>query len=108
MVQEWRQYQLDNFASVKEVIESDAYLRIRPIKGPHSHFIISDQAGNCAIIEFLDGKIVCHTQDTLPHRVLTNNTYDLSLGFLKRNKLPEPDMYRSIERFTRAAGMVDT
>jgi len=107
MVQQWRQYQLDNFASVKEVIESDAYLRIRPKKGPHSHFIISDKTGDCAIIEYLDGKMVCHTGGSLPHRVLTNNTYDLSLGFLKQNKLPEPDMYRSIERFIRAAGMVD-
>ncbi len=106
LVQQWRQYQLDNFASVKEVIESDAYLRIRPKKGIHSHFIISDKEGNCATIEFLDGKMVCHTNDTLPHRVLTNNTYDVSTGYLKINKIPEPDRFKSIERFIAASKMV--
>jgi len=106
MVQQWRQYQLDNFSSVTEVIESNAYLRIRPKRGPHSHFIISDKAGNCAIIEFLDGKMVLHSNESLPHRILTNNTYDFSLGFLKQNKIPEPDRYQSIKRFIRAANMV--
>jgi choloylglycine hydrolase len=104
---QWRQYQLDNCATVREVIASDAYLRIRPRKGVHGHFIISDKAGNCATIEFLDGKMVCHTNETLPHRVLTNNTYALSVDFLEQDKIPEPDMYRSFERFIRAARMVE-
>lgn len=108
MVQQWRQYQLDNFATVQEVIDSNANLRIRPKRGVHSHFIISDKAGNCATIEFLDGKMVCHTNETLLHRVLTNNTYAYSLDFLKQDKIPEPDRFRSIERFTRAAKMVES
>jgi choloylglycine hydrolase len=108
LMPQWRQYQLDNFATVREVIESDAYLRIRPRKGVHSHFIISDKEGNCATIEFLDGKMVCHTNETLPHRVLTNNTYALSVDFLEQDKIPEPDMYRSIERFILAARMVES
>jgi choloylglycine hydrolase len=106
LVQQWRQYQLDNFTSVKEVIESDAYLRIRPRKGVHAHFIISDKDGNCATIEFLDGKMVCHTNNTLPHRVLTNNTYAVSLDFLEKDITPEPDRFKSIERFIRASRMV--
>jgi len=104
---QWRQYQLDNFATVKEVIESDATLRIRPQKGIHTHFIISDRQGNCATIEYLDGKMVCHTGETLPYRALTNNTYSLSLDYLKKDTIPEPDMYKSIERFIRAAKMVE-
>jgi len=107
MVSRWRQYQLDNFASVKEVIASDTKLRIRPKKGIHPHFIVSDKEGNCATIEFLDGKMVCHTNDTLPHRVLTNNTYDLSFDYLEKNTIPEPDRFKSIERFIRAAKMVE-
>ena len=103
---QWRQYQLDNFATVQEVIDSDAFLRIRPKYGIHSHFIVSDKEGNCATIEFLDGKMVCHTGETLPYRALTNNTYALSLGYLKKDTIPEPDRFRSIERFTRAANMV--
>ena len=107
MVSQWRQYQLDNFASVKEVIACDTKLRIRPKKGIHPHFIVSDKEGNCATIEFLDGKMVCHTNDTLPHRVLTNNTYDLSFDYLEKNTIPEPDRFKSIERFIRAAKMVE-
>ena len=103
---QWRQYQLDNFATVKDVIESDAIVRISPQKGIHTHFIVSDKAGNCATIEFLDGKMVCHTNETLPYRALTNNTYDVSLGHLKKDEIPEPDTYKSIERFIRAARMV--
>ncbi len=106
LVMQWRQYQLDNFATVKEVIDSDAYLRIRPKKGVNPHFIISDKSGNCATIEFLDGKMVCHTNDTLPYRALTNNTYALSLDYLKQDKPPEPDRFKSIERFITAAKMV--
>ncbi len=107
MVSQWRQYQLDNFASVKEVIACDTKLRIRPQKGIHPHFIVSDKEGNCATIEFLDGKMVYHTNNTLPHRVLTNNTYDLSYDYLEKNIIPKPDRYRSIERFILAAKMVE-
>ena len=103
---QWQQYQLDNFATVKEVIESDALLRIRPQTGIHSHFIVSDKEGSCATIEFLDGKMVCHTNASLPYRTLTNNTYEVSLGYLKNGEIPEPDPFKSIERFTRAAKMV--
>ncbi len=107
LASQWRQYQLDNCASVKEVIDSDSRLRIRPRKGIHTHFIVSDQAGHCATIEFLDGQMVCHTGASLPYRALTNNTYKLSLDYLEKDRIPEPDMFKSIERFIRAATMVD-
>lgn len=102
-MQQWLQYQLDNHASVKEVIQSDAHLRIRPKKGVHIHFLVSDKDGNCGVIEYIGGKQVVHTDNTLPHKVLTNSTYDDSLGYLARNEIPEPDRFRSIERFIRAA-----
>lgn len=43
----------------------------------------------------------------MPFRALTNNTYDLSLEHLKKDTIPEPDMFKSIERFIRAAKMVE-
>ena len=52
--------------------------------------------------------MVCHTNGTLPHRVLTNNPYAYSLDFLKQDKTPQPDTFRSIERFIRAAKMVES
>ena len=102
---QWLQYQLDNFAAVREVIDSDAQLRIRPKKGVHVHFLASDKDGNCATIEFIDGKMVCHANQDLPYRVLTNNTYEESLLLKKVDRIPVPDNFKSIERFIRAAKM---
>jgi penicillin V acylase-like amidase (Ntn superfamily) len=39
----------------------------------------------------------------MPHKVLTNSTYDDSLRFLEKNKTPDPDRFKSIERFILAA-----
>ncbi|MCP4111328.1 MAG: linear amide C-N hydrolase [Desulfobacteraceae bacterium] len=103
---QWIQYQLDNFASVKEVIESDAQLRIRPKKGVSLHYLVSDRQGNCVAIEFIDGKRVCHTGKTMPYKALTNSTYAESVEFLKQGKLPEPDKAESTERFINAANKV--
>ncbi len=105
-MQQWMQYQLDNSASVKEIIASDSKLRIRPKKGVHIHFLVSDKEGNCATIEFIGGKLVCHTNETMPYKLLTNTTYAESVEFLKLDKIPAPDRFRSIERFIRGAKMV--
>jgi choloylglycine hydrolase len=102
-MQQWLQYQLDNHARVDEVIKSDAHLRIRPKAGVHIHFLVSDQDGNCAVIEYIDGRPVVHAGPTLPHKVLTNSTYDDSLKYLARNEIPAPDRFQSIARFVRAA-----
>jgi choloylglycine hydrolase len=106
LMQQWKQYQLDNSATVADVIASDKFLRIRPKKGTHNHFLVSDRQGDCAVIEFIDGKMVVYTRNSLPHKVLTNSTYAQSLGFLNQGKIPEPDQFKSIERFIRAANMV--
>lgn len=102
-MQQWLQYQLDNHASVAEVVLSDSKVRIRPKKGVHIHYLISDKTGNCAVIEFINGQLVMHINDNMPHKVLTNSTYDDSLEFLERGKTPDPDRFKSIERFIQAA-----
>jgi len=81
----WVQYQLDNCANVKEVIDSNNRVRISPDMPVPVHFIACDRKGNTAIIEFLDGKLVCHTGEELPVKAITNNTYDDSLAYLKRH-----------------------
>lgn len=82
---QWVQYQLDNFSTVEEVIASDKNVRISKIQsgGIPDHFLVSDATGNCASIEFIDGKMVCHTGDTMPAKVLTNSLYDKSVKFFK-------------------------
>ncbi len=107
---QWVQYQLDNFSRVKQVIESDSSIRITASSQP-IHFLVCDRTGDTATIEFLEGKLVCHTKDTLPVEVLTNNTFEDSMHYLKAHKnlggaRPMPASEGSLDRFTRAADMV--
>jgi penicillin V acylase-like amidase (Ntn superfamily) len=107
---QWIQYQLDNFSTVAEVLASDSQIRIVP-NGTQLHYLGCDRTGTCASIEFLDGQMVSHAGDTLPFKVLTNNTYADSITFLKQHKgfggtLLIRDTTDSLDRFARAAEML--
>ncbi|MDH4157862.1 MAG: linear amide C-N hydrolase [candidate division Zixibacteria bacterium] len=79
---QWIQYQLDNAATVDEVIQSDRDLRISNTQAmSRLHYLVSDASGKAAAIEFIDGRFVCHTGETLPVAALTNSSYDESLEF---------------------------
>lgn len=106
----WVQYQLDNFFSVKEVINSDKSIRIVTNSQP-IHFLVSDKTGQTATIEFLNGKMVYHTEKNLPFKALTNNTYDDSIKYLNDHKGFGGDndissSEESLDRFVRAANML--
>ena len=108
----WLQYQLDNHASIEEVIASDDKVRVTSATPMPIHFLGCDRAGNIATFEFLDGKFVCRTGDTLPVKVLANDTYDKSLAYLKQHtgfggtrKLPYGS-WGSLDRFVCAADRV--
>lgn len=105
---QWIQYQLDSFSRVEEVIASDSQIRIPPLRsGPGTHYLVSDRAGDCASIEFLDGKMVLHTSETLPVKALANSTYAASVKFWKKaTTQPSDHSTHSLYRFTRAANMV--
>ena len=108
MMGQWIQYQLDNFSTVEKVIASDSQLRIvKP--SPRSlgvHFLVSDHIGNCTVIEFLGGKMVYYTKETMPVKALTNNKYAKSIKFWKNGKLPKYDFARSVHRFVSVANML--
>ena len=83
---QWAQYQLDNFKTVEEVINNDSKIRISPIySGPGTHFMVSDRAGKCANIEFLNGIMIVHTGPEMPVRVLANDPYAESLEIWKNS-----------------------
>jgi choloylglycine hydrolase len=109
---QWIQYQLDNFSTVEQVIASDSQLRIRGVPGDYgSHYLVSDKMGNCASIEFIDGKPVYHISETMPVKTLANSTYTESIAFLYEHTgwggdLPLPQSESSLDRFVRAADMV--
>ncbi len=98
----WVQYQLDNCATVEEVIASDSRVRITPTPPGGNHYLVCDKKGDCAVIEFLDGKMVYYTGGNLPVNVLTNSTYKESVKAWRENKL----YGESIPRFARAADQV--
>jgi choloylglycine hydrolase len=113
------QYQLDNFSTVGEVIASFQSIRIPSPpedseKKSSFHFLVGDSRGNCASIEFIRGEMVCHTGQTMPVKVLANDTYDLSIAFLGLFRgfggflpIPHPTNFRfSLPRFVIAADMV--
>ncbi len=102
---EWIQYQLDNCATVEEVIQQAEKVRVRSHVG--IHYLIADGKGEIASIEFLDGKLVYHRGDKMPVKALANSTYEESLAYLKRGESNAllPTSMSSLDRFVRAGVM---
>ena len=101
-VLQWIQYQLDNCATIGEVIDTDKKLRIIS-KGTPLHYLVADAKGRAATIEFLNGKMVVHSGSSLPITVLTNDTYDRSV---KSNANGTASGNNSLERFSAACKMI--
>lgn len=105
---QWIQYQLDNCRTVAEVIASDKKIRLEntPIRA-RIHYLVCDARGDCATIEFLDGRMQVHEGKDLPWRALANDTYFSEAAYLEAhpqhsNTKPLADT-DSIPRFCRAA-----
>jgi choloylglycine hydrolase len=103
---QWVQYQLDNFSTIEEVISGQSQIRIREIADPGLHFLVCDRMGNCATIEFIGKKAVYHTKETMPVKALTNSKYAETISYWEKNSIPQPDKYKTVGRFARAANMV--
>lgn len=104
---QWRQFLLDTCATVAEVIATDLRVRVSSrTRGPGTHVLVLDKHGDCAAIEFLDGRMVVHRGTDLPVAVLTNDTYARSVQYLNKGRAPLADPYNSITRFIKAARMV--
>ena len=94
----WAQYQLDNHSTIEELIASDSRVRIADTV---DHYLVSDRTGNCATIEFLEGKMVYHTGESLPVKVLANSTYQESVKAWQEGEgAPRTS---SLRRFAQAA-----
>lgn len=101
-VLQWIQYQLDNHATIEEVIASDEIIRITS-KGTPLHYLVADANGHAATIEFLEGKMEVHKDNELPMPVLTNDTYSISMASLSKSP-GQPD--NSLDRFSMACSMI--
>jgi penicillin V acylase-like amidase (Ntn superfamily) len=109
-VLQWIQYQLDNCATVDEVIATDKLLRIDAYSPP-LHYLVADAKGKAATVEFLNGKMVVHKESDLPIPVLTNTDYASSTKAVKASGILEGKTSttfndNSLERFAKACSMV--
>src|SRR3954447_14947353 len=104
---EWAQYQLDNYATVDEVVRNAGNLGI--VSDAKVHFLVCDKGKSCATVELLDGKPVIHTGDSLPAPALTNHTYEESLRFREATKGEDRSRagQGSLQRFARASARAE-
>ena len=110
----WTQYVLDNFATVREAVDElkKETFRIDAPQMPNGsastlHLAITDETGNTAILEYLDGKLDIH--EGKEYQVMTNSPrYELQLAVYDYWKEVGglhmlPGTNRSSDRFARAS-----
>jgi penicillin V acylase-like amidase (Ntn superfamily) len=114
-VLQWIQYQLDNCASVKDVLATNKKIRISKQGNAPVHYLIADASGQAATVEFLDGKMVVHRGTNLPLAVLTNTSYATSSKLVMEAEIDKDDgkdpashsySDNSVRRFAHACSMV--
>jgi penicillin V acylase-like amidase (Ntn superfamily) len=106
---QWVQYELDNYATVAEVVEHATDVRVDSATA-RVHYLICDRTAACAAVEFLDGKLALTTGSAMPAKTLTNSTYAASIASLRQHvgfggTKPIPEGAGSIERFVRASAL---
>ncbi len=85
----WIQYQLDNYASVDEVLEHLSDINTEPSStftppaSSNYHLFVTDSSGGLAIIEFLEGGPQVYRNEDAPVPALCNHTYQQELDKLK-------------------------
>ena len=103
---QWIQYQLDNYASVKEMIAHADSIRISGLYAK-VHYLAVDKQNHSASFSYIDGKLVIN-EDTL---AITNTTLSESLSYLEKftgfnGTLAIPEGKDSLDRFVIARSML--
>jgi choloylglycine hydrolase len=83
---QWIQYMLDICANTNEVIQEAKKIRITDKMGSGTHYYVCDRERNVAIIEFLKGEMVVHTNKDMTFTLLCNDTYEKSMNDIKNYK----------------------
>ena len=109
---QYLQYQLDNNTEVDDVLASDRQLRIRPTSsGMGAHYFFSDRKGNCALVEFLEGKRFTYSSASMPVKTAVNDNYERCLRIAKKyhgfgGTFAVPEGNLPYMRFLRTADML--
>jgi penicillin V acylase-like amidase (Ntn superfamily) len=103
---QWMQYQLDNFATVAEVVEHIDDLRP---DGEGFHHLVSDAAGDCAVIEYEDGRPLIYTGEDVVVCAITNTTHSRALGHLSMDSAfgGDSDIRAGSDSYGRFVRMAD-
>jgi len=101
---EWIQYQLDNYASVEEVLANLRKIAINPIKGK-IHYILADPSGKSVVIEFLNGEAIVTNKEANECQAITNypagisqQNYSKQPAKLKGNNTSHLHRYNVLQR----------
>jgi len=78
---QWIQYFLDTCGSVQEVLAQAPFLRIGQSTS-QLHYLLVDRTGERAIIEFLEGEMILHSE-ALSLPAITNTAYRDSIQYLQ-------------------------
>jgi choloylglycine hydrolase len=105
---QWMQYQLDNYATVDEVI-----LHLDDLRpdGEGWHYLIADRSGACAVIEYHGGEAVVYSGGTVEVCAATNTTHKQALSHIPMDRAFGGDIdiaagNDSYARFVRMAAMI--
>lgn len=79
---EWIQYQLDNSATLEDVLENNKKIRIACFSSLPVHYLICDSLGNIGVVEYLNGELVVYKGDNIFIPVCSNMTYGQSKNAL--------------------------
>lgn len=104
---QWIQYQLDNYSSIQELAASADKLAIAKVFA-NVHYLACDKTGECAVVEFLNGKLETRSGRDMFVDASTNDSYDASVAFIKNFKgfggdREIPSDSSSLSRFVRAS-----
>jgi len=105
---QWMQYQLDNYATVAEVVENAGHIAL---DGWGWHYFIADATGDAAIIDHANGEPVIYRGETLPIPVCCNSNYEYAMDFLSQHEgfggdIPITHRYEETSRFITGARLL--
>lgn len=103
---QWVQHQLDRFETTAQVVEHAPKLRVTPMGGAKTHYMVCDASGDCAVFEYLDGALVVSRGDQLGPKAITNDTCASSQNALRESEARKgaaPKGHGSLARYIRAA-----
>jgi choloylglycine hydrolase len=70
---------LDLCANTNEVLEEAKKIRVSKEMATGQHYFIGDSEGNAAIIEFLNGQMIVHSNKDMPYMLLSNDPFEKSM-----------------------------